>query len=136
MSFAEIFRDPRSKRVVIVPDYLVNPGRYAELPRNTAAYEKLRDSGCGLIKMPPPGTSGDSLEGWLKMTADQVEEYTNRGFRVFALGMEGISGGGIWLGELQEELRSRRVPFPKTVILSSAKSSPREILEALGPMLR
>jgi len=136
VSLQEIFRDPRSKRVVIVPDYVMNPGRYGDLPRNPAVYEKLRDSGFGLIKMPPPGTSSATLEGWLKITVDQVEEYTNRGFRIYALSVEGLSEGGISLRGLRRELNSRGVPFPKTVILPRGDHSAEEIQELLGPILR
>lgn len=136
MSVKEIFRDSRSKKVVIVPDYLVNPGRYGDLPRDPAVYEKLRDSGCGLIKMPPPGTPDATLEVWLRITADQVEEYTNREFRIYALSVEGLAEGGISLSALRRELHSRGVTFPETIVLHKGNHSAEELQELLSPMLR
>jgi len=129
-------RDTRSFRLVFVADYFVNPQRYPYLPSQTNIYETLRNSGAGLVKMPEPDISPKSADGWVTITADQIEEYGKRGYRVFLLGVSSIKGGGVWREQLEEELRRRKVPLPVTILISPEQlSAPTESERLLRPIL-
>ncbi len=52
--------------------------------------------------------------------ADQIQEYGNRGFSVLLLGMNELSGKGIWLPELKRELAVRGIPIPAAKNLSAS----------------
>jgi hypothetical protein len=95
MTIKTIYKDARSFKVVILADCFVNPHRYSNLPNQQFVYEKLRDLGYGLIKMPPLAIDQRSLEGWLRITSDQIEEYTERGFQLSMLGVDALPQGGI-----------------------------------------
>jgi len=113
------FGDVRSFKMAVVADYIVNPVNYAKLPQSHLVYDHLRDSGYGIIKMPHPSMVGRGLEGWVVSTVDQIQEYSNRGFRVFVVGVEGIAGKGIWMADLRKEIKKRKLSFPKSIVLKS-----------------
>ena len=69
--------------------------------------------------MPHPSMVGRGLEGWVVSTVDQIQEYSNRGFRVFVVGVEGIAGKGIWMADLRKEIKKRKLSFPKSIVLKS-----------------
>ena len=103
--------------MAIVADYFVNPQNYTKLPQSHLVYDQLRDSGYGIIKMPHPSMVGKGLEGWVVSTVDQIQEYSNRGFRVLVLGADGIFGKGIWMANLKTEVKKRGLSFPKSIVL-------------------
>ncbi len=129
--------DSRSFKLVILADYFVNPQGYGNLPASGEVYEILRDSGVGIIKMPPPGVSEQSLEGWITITADQVEEYSKRGYKVFILGVEQLEGSGVWLDRIERELQARGLPKPTTINLTSEqlKAGRENLKKTLNPIL-
>ncbi|MDJ0269356.1 MAG: hypothetical protein NXY59_02190 [Aigarchaeota archaeon] len=129
--------DSRSFKLVILADYFVNPQSYANLPAGGEVYEILRDAGVGIIKMPPPGISEQSLEGWITITADQVEEYSKRGYKVFILGVEQLEGNGVWIDRLERELQARGVQKPTTINLTSEqlKAGGESIKKTLSTIL-
>src|SRR5271157_5105677 len=114
------FGDARSFKMAVVADYFVNPQNYAKLPRTNMVYDQLRDAGYGIIKMPAPTMIGKGLEGWIVSTVDQIQEYSNRGFRVIVLGADGISGKGIWMSNLRVEIKKRGLSFPKSIVLKKS----------------
>jgi hypothetical protein len=111
------FGDARSFKMAVVADYFVNPQNYKKLPQSHLVYDQLRDSGYGIIKMPHPSMVGKGLEGWVVSTVDQIQEYSNRGFRVLVLGADGIPGQGIWMINLRKEVKKRGLSFPKSIVL-------------------
>jgi len=129
------YKDPRSLKVVILADYFLNPHRYRKLPNDSVTYETLRDANFGLIKMPPLDTSSKEVEGWLRITGDQIEEYGHRGFKIFLLGVKSLPEGGLWLDGLKKELAPRGVSLPRVVMLSPGQSSTRQDRAALRPAL-
>ena len=112
-------KDARSFKLVIVSDYLVNPSHYQGMPSNPVFYEVLQDIGVGVLKLPPLGISEDSLNGWLTITADQIEEYSKRGYRIYLLGAEKLEEGGIWLSRLEKEMNARGITKPPTLLLKN-----------------
>jgi hypothetical protein len=115
------FGDARSFKMAVVADYFVNPHTYRRLPATTRIYEELRDAGFGIIKMPHPSMIGKGLQGWITSTVDQIQEYTNRGFRVIVLGVDGLPGKGIWMSELKKELKQRKLDVPSSIIVKRAQ---------------
>ena len=126
------FGDARSFKMAIVADYYVNPQSYPKLPKTNAIYDQLRDAGYGIIKMPASSMVGNGLAEWIVTTVDQIQEYSNRGFEVLLVGAEGITGKGIWMPELNKEIKKRGIPLPKTIVL---KREQLQKSEALRPML-
>ncbi len=114
------FNDSRSFRMVVMADYFLNPQQYRSLPDSQHVYEYVRDSGYGIIKMPPAGTPKRAIPGWVSSVADQIQEYGNKGFIVLLLGMDSLPGKGIWLPELKKELSVRGIPIPDAKNLSAA----------------
>lgn len=117
--------------MAVVADYFVNPQNYPKLPNTNTVYEQLRDAGYGIIKMPHPSMIGKGLEGWIVSTVDQIEEYSKRGFQIFVLGVDGVSGKGIWLANLRREIRKRELSFPKSVILKRKQLQSPEAARSL-----
>ena len=126
------FGDTRSFKMAVVADYFVNPQSYPKMPQRSMIYDQLRDSGFGIIKMPHPAMIGKGLDSWVVSTVDQIQEYSNRGFRVLVLGVDGISGKGIWMANLRKEIRKRGLSFPKSVVL---KRSELQSFDTLSPLL-
>lgn len=106
--------------MVVMADYFMNPQRYRRLPDSQHVYEYVRDSGYGIIKMPPAGTPKRAIPGWVTSVADQIQEYGSRGFRVLLLGMDSLPGKGIWLSELKRELSVRGITIPAAKNLSAS----------------
>lgn len=117
--------------MAVVADYFVNPQNYPKLPNANTVYEQLQDAGYGIIKMPHPSMIGKGLEGWIVSTVDQIEEYSKRGFQIFVLGVDGVSGKGIWLANLRREIRKRELSFPKSVILKRKQLQSPEAARSL-----
>lgn len=126
------FGDARSFKMAVVADYYVNPQSYPKLPEVNSVYEQLSEAGYGIIKMPHPTMVGKGTEGWITSTVDQIQEYSNRGFKLFVLGVEGIAGKGIWIEALKKEMKKRGLPMPESIVLKKTQlSEPEEALEAI-----
>lgn len=126
------FGDARSFKMAVVADYYVNPQNYPRYPKSNRVYEKLRDAGYGIIKMPHPAMVGKGIEGWIVSTVDQIQEYANRGFRVFVLGVEGLPGKGIWMNLITKEVKKRGIPQPDAMVLKKTQlEEPEAVLESL-----
>lgn len=115
------FGDARSFKMAIVADYFVNPQNYPKLPRTNTVYDQLRDAGYGIIKMPSPTVIGKGLEGCVVSTVDQIQEYSNRGFRIIILGADGISGKGVWITNMRREIKKRGLAIPKSIIMKNSE---------------
>ncbi len=109
--------DRRSYKVVIVPDYALNPENYPELPQHLKIYEGARDAGYGVIKMPPTDIPEESIDEWIEITADMIEEYLNKGYKVAVIAVEGLPDKGVWLSKLMKELETRKT-MPKILEIS------------------
>jgi hypothetical protein len=116
------FNDRRSFKVVVMADYFMNPQGYAGLPDTSRLYETVRDLGYGVIKMPPPDIPASAAAQWVLITADQIQEYTNRGFRVVLLGIRSLPQAGIWLDDLGAELRRRQLNIPRSIVISGTEA--------------
>ena len=129
------FRDNRSFKVVVMADYFMNPQMYKKLPENSAIYEAIRDSGFGIIKMPPLGIPNRSVRMWVSTVVDQIQEYTNRGFKVAILGVTGLPENGLWMRQLRKELEGRGLKMPQTKLLTTPEvvlpDTPRRLRETL-----
>ena len=128
------FGDARSFKMAVVADYYVNPQSYPKLPKDSSVYKQLSDAGYGIIKMPHPNMIGKGTEGWIISTVDQIQEYSNRGFQVFVLGVEGIAGKGIWMEALRKEIKKRGLPMPESIVLKKAQLP--DTGESLGAILK
>lgn len=125
------FGDSRSFKMAVVADYYVNPQLYPKLPQSTVVYDRLRDAGYGIIKMPPPSMVGKGLQDWIVTTVDQIQEYSKRGFRIFLLGAEGIAGKGLWLQKLTKEIKNRGIPAPQQVILKRGQLQTSDVMKSV-----
>ena len=112
--------------MVIIADYFLNPQQYEKLPDSPHVYEFVRDSGYGIIKMPPLAMPKLALTGWISSVADQIQEYGNRGFTVLLLGMNSLPGKGVWVSQLKKELSARGVEMPATKNLSLSDVASRD----------
>lgn len=112
------FNDKRSFKAVVTADYFVNPANYPSLPDASGVYGEICEAGYGIIKMPPTGVAKSTASAWVAMTADQIQEYGNRGFKVLLLGTKGLPGSGIWFPLLKRELKRRSVRLPPAKIFS------------------
>ncbi|TLX94796.1 MAG: hypothetical protein E6K96_08050 [Thaumarchaeota archaeon] len=131
------FNDSRSFRMVIIADYFLNPQQYERLPNSPHVYECVRDSGYGIIKMPPLAMPKVALTGWISSVADQIQEYGNRGFTVLLVGMNSLPGKGVWASQLKKELSARGVEMPATKNLSPSDVASRDSTKkSLGGFLR
>ena len=124
------FGDARSFKMAVVADYFVNPQNYSRLPQSNTVYHELQNCGYGIIKMPHPRMIGKSLEGWVVSTVDQIQEYSNRGFKVLVVGVDGISGKGIWMADLKKEIKKRELSFPKSIILDRKQLQSPDIVKS------
>ena len=128
--------DRRSYKVVIVPDYALNPENYPNLPQHLKIYEGSRDAGYGVIKMPPTDIPEESADEWVEMTADMIEEYLNKGYKVAVIAVEGLPDKGVWLSKLLRELESRKaVPKIIEIARSELESDGRELVEKIKAVL-
>jgi hypothetical protein len=116
------FNDKRSFKVVVMADYFMNPQGYTGLPDTSILYETVRDLGYGVIKMPPPDIPDSAAAQWVLITADQIQEYTNRGFSVVLLGIKSLPQAGIWLDDLGAELERRRLNVPRSIVISGTEA--------------
>jgi hypothetical protein len=115
--------DSRSKSIVFLADYFINSQKYPTLRSPDKAYEFLVASGVGLVKFPPLETPDQSLEAWIRIIADMIEEYTNHQYRVCLLGVADLEGCGIWIKRITEELRSRGITEPLILCPTSMQVS-------------
>ena len=106
--------DKRSCKVVVVPDYAINPQSYPDLPQNNMIYESLKESGYGVIKLPPHETAKERAEPWIDMAADMIEEYLKRGYLVAVIEIDHPRMRA-WVEELMKMLEKRGAPRPKSI---------------------
>ena len=107
--------DARGRRVVIVADYLVNPGSalYAGI---TAApgpvLDVLIEDGRGMMK-PPPHVLGESVgRPAIHVIAGDAVDYRQHDFKVVVLAAEGLPQGGVWLELLESAFRDLGATMP------------------------
>jgi hypothetical protein len=113
-----IREDARSRRAVIVADYLVNPGSalYAGLAglagRPGPVLDVLVDDGWGMMK-PPPHILGEAVgsPAVTNMAGDAVD-YRRHDYAVVILAVEGLPQGGVWLDLFEAAFRELGAPMP------------------------
>jgi len=109
--------DKRSCKVLVIPDYVINPQRYHDLPQSNIIYQSIKESGYGVIKLPPQEISEESAEPWIDMAADMIEEYLKRRYLVAVIEIDHPKMR-TWVKELMEMLEKRRAPRPKLIKIS------------------
>ena len=122
--------DVRGWRIALLADALINPpaATHAALPDVLAV---LETQGYGLLQLPPPGGHGLLLA----VIADQVAEYAHHGYAVVAVGVRGVSGGGLHWGRLAPLLRHRGVTLPPRHVIRpemDAATEARHLAEFLA----
>jgi len=113
-----IREDARSRRAVIVADYLVNPGSalYAGVSGQPGpVLDVLVDDGWGMMK-PPPHILGEAVgrPAVATMAGDAVD-YLRHKYAVVILAAEGLPQGGVWLDLFEEAFRELGAPMPPVV---------------------
>ncbi len=115
-----IREDARSRRVVIVADYLINPGSalYAGVAgRPGPVLDVLVEDGWGMMK-PPPHILGEPVGRPAVTTiAGDAVDYQRHDYAVVILAVEGLSQGGVWLDLLEVAFRELGAPMPTVVRL-------------------
>ncbi len=110
-----IREDARGRRVVIVADYLVNPGSalYAGIGGAPGlVLDVLFEDGWGMMK-PPPHVLGDAVgRPALHAIAGDAVDYLKHDFKVVVLAVEGLPQGGLWLDLLESAFRDLGVAMP------------------------
>ena len=100
--------DPRSRRVVVISDDSL-ASRIAE----------LRDSGFGVMQLPPTELARDVAAAWLDQTAEQIAELLRSDYEVM------LADGGAWAAELDDALAAVGVaPLPRLAPTLSSLSEP------------
>ena len=117
-------------------DYFMNSQLYSGQPDASRFYETIRDAGFGIIKMPPLGIPKSTAAEWVSTTADQIQEYTNRGFKVVIIGFEPLPQAGLWIDFLRAEMRHRRAKIPKVKIITAKETSSKAADRSLGRFLK
>jgi hypothetical protein len=112
------FNDNRSFKVLIVPDCVVNWSAYPEIPGLENLYRKIEENGYGIIKMPPLKYSDSKVSPWIVSAVDQIQEYTNRGFRVAVVCLSFLENKGVWFNELRNEIKGRGLDFSNFIIIT------------------
>lgn len=110
-----IREDSRSRRAVIVADFLVNPGSafYAGVAgRPGPVLDVLVDDGWGMMK-PPPHTLGEAVgrPAAVTMAGDAVD-YLRHNYSVVILAVDGLPQGGVWLDLFEAAFRELGAPMP------------------------
>jgi len=107
--------DARGRRVVIVADYLVNPG--SALYTGIAAapgpvLDVLIEDGWGLMK-PPPHVLGEAVgRPAIHAIAGDAVDYRQHDYTVVILAAEGLPQGGVWLDLLESAFRELGAAMP------------------------
>jgi len=115
-----IREDARSRRVVIVADYLVNPGSafYAGIAgRPGPVLDVLVEDGWGMMK-PPPHILDEAVgrPAVTTMAGDAVD-YRRHGYTVVIMAAEGLPKGGVWLDLFEAAFQELGAPVPTVVWL-------------------
>lgn len=110
-----IREDARSRRAVIVADYLVNPDSafYAGVAGEPGpVLDVLVDDGWGMMK-PPPHILGESVgrPAVATMAGDAVD-YLRHKYSVVILAADGLPQGGVWLDLFEAAFRELGAPMP------------------------
>jgi len=72
--------DARSRRVVVLPDVLLNPP-----DGDTTTVDGLVADGWGLVVLPPAGLDPDDEAGAIDAIADQLAEFAQAGYALATL---------------------------------------------------
>jgi hypothetical protein len=110
--------DARSYRMAIVAEYLVNP----DAPENErlggappAACALLEELGYGLVVLPPYDFPDAGIAERVEYLVDDALEYRSSGYDVVVVGVDGLTGKGVWLEWIEREV-SRRGADPLRVV--------------------
>lgn len=110
-----IREDARSRRAVIVADYLVNPGSAfydGVAGRPGPVLDVLVDDGWGMMK-PPPHILGEAVgRAAVTTMAGDAVDYRRHNYTVVILAVEGLPQGGVWLDFFDAAFRELGAPMP------------------------
>lgn len=110
-----IREDARSRRAVIVADYLVNPGSalYAGVGGKPGpVLDVLVEDGWGMMK-PPPHILGEAVGSAAVATmAGDAVDYLRHKYAVVILAADGLPQGGVWLDLFDAAFRELGAPMP------------------------
>ena len=76
--------DPRSRRVAVVADSLLEP-----------LLDELGAQGFGIIQLPPAGLDRETALAWLEQVAEHVAEFRRNDYEVV------LAGDGLYADELE-----------------------------------
>ena len=76
--------DPRSRRVAVVADSLLEP-----------LLDELGAQGYGIIQLPPPGLDSETELRWLEQVAEHVAEFRRNDYEVV------LAGDGLYAEKLE-----------------------------------
>ena len=110
-----IRQDARSRRVVIVADYLVNPGSalYTGLAaRPGPVLDVLLEDGWGMMKTPPHVLGEAVGRPAVNAIAGDAVDYRQHGYAVVVLATDGLPQGGVWLNLLEAAFRELGAAMP------------------------
>src|SRR6266850_6926391 len=92
--------DPRSRRVAVVADSLLEP-----------LLDELGREGFGVIQLPPAGLDRETVTSWLEQTAEHVAEFRRNDYEVV------LADDGLYAPELERALATLGVgPLPQYAI--------------------
>ncbi len=135
--------DARGRRVVIVADYLVNPGSalYTGIAGAPGpVLDVLVEDGWGMMKA-PPHVLGESVgRPAIHSIAGDAVDYLRHDFRVVILAAEGLPQGGVWLDLLEAAFGELGATMPAVARLrlgaaaaSGTAAAVRAALAAVAP---
>ena len=85
--------DPRSRRVAVVADSLLEP-----------LLDELGRSGFGIIQLPPAGLDRKTAAAWVEQTAEHVAEFRRNDYHVV------LADDGLYAADLTQALGALGVP--------------------------
>ena len=103
-------RDPRSRRIAVVSDSLLEP-----------LLDELDRDGFGVIQLPPAGLDPETVAAWLEQTAEHVAEFRRNAYEVL------LADDGLYTSELEQALATLgQPPLPQYAIQppSTSKLTP------------
>ncbi|MGV8935776.1 MAG: hypothetical protein ACOH2J_01535 [Allorhizobium sp.] len=134
-----IREDIRSRRLAVVPDFVVNPGSALygshRPPAPTAFMDAVMAQGWGIIKMPPHVASPSMCENLIEISVGDIIDYRKNGYEVVIVGIEDLPQGGVWLDSLKASFARLGKDLPPVVTISiSATADETDLLDrALSP---
>lgn len=111
--------DQRSRRVVVLPDALINPGSVLNGGDGARAPDPLVtalvEDGWGFVEMPPHRLAAATARAMVETIGGDLADYLKHGHRVVIVATPDLPGEGVWLDELLAVLAGWKVALPPVV---------------------